>query len=124
MAKRSAASRRRPTRKTKRTILIVTNGEKTEPQYLNGLKRHLDVRHATVKVRRISGSPQTLIQKLQSPTEIPPNMTKSGSLSTKMAATFAASSARARTITRETTAGLALSPAPVSRFGSSHTTNK
>ncbi len=67
MAKRSAANRRRPTRNTKRTILIVTNGEKTEPQYLNGLKRHLDVRHATVKVRRISGSPQTLIQKLKSP---------------------------------------------------------
>ncbi len=61
--------RARQTRQTKTTVLVVTNGEKTERQYLNGLKNRaheVPNRDFTVQVKCIPGEPVEVLRKLQS----------------------------------------------------------
>ncbi|XBH22005.1 RloB family protein [Jonesiaceae bacterium BS-20] len=60
-------SSRKSQRKKKRTILIVTNGERTEMLYLKELKRRANLTDAIVKVKFVAGEPSTLVRKLEAP---------------------------------------------------------
>ncbi len=54
-------------RKPKKSILLVTNGEKTETLYLSGLKSYLRCKTVSLKVKTIPGSPSTVLKNLSSP---------------------------------------------------------
>lgn len=62
-----ANSRRSGSRQTNRTVLIVTNGEKTEKSYLNKLKQMHSRRGISIKVQVVRGQPKTVFQDLTNP---------------------------------------------------------
>jgi len=57
--------RRRPKRSERRTVLLVTNGRKTEAAYLDHLKQMVR-RSIAVTTRFINGSPETIVKELGS----------------------------------------------------------
>lgn len=60
--------RRRPPRTTKTSVLIVTNGERTENSYLGRLKQEARSQGGlAITVRVIRGDPKTVLKKLSSP---------------------------------------------------------
>lgn len=62
--------RQTKTQQQRITVLFVTNGEKTEQQYLSLLKGAIHEKHGkkyNVKVRHIEGAPENLLNKLTSP---------------------------------------------------------
>ncbi len=54
-------------RQPKKSILLVTNGEKTELLYLSGLKSYLRCRNISLKVKFVKGEPNTVLKNLTSP---------------------------------------------------------
>jgi len=58
---------RRATRQTKHTILIVTNGERTEKAYLDEVKRLASKPGLSIKVEFINGDGNNIVKKLRSP---------------------------------------------------------
>lgn len=60
--------RGRPQRRTKRTILLVTNGKHTERTYLTELKHRAKLSDAVVTGPKfVNGEPDTVVRNLQSP---------------------------------------------------------
>lgn len=60
----SKRPRRRQKREERRTVLLVTNGRKTERTYLDNLKRRVD-RSISVTTRLIGGDPSTVLKELR-----------------------------------------------------------
>lgn len=56
-----APARRQPWRDAKPVILVVCEGEVTEPQYLNSLKGHLRNPRVSIKIEKAAGVPRTLV---------------------------------------------------------------
>lgn len=54
---------RRPRRTERRTVLLVTNGQKTEKSYLTHLKRRVG-NDIAITVRSVNGSPETVVKEL------------------------------------------------------------
>ncbi|SHI99809.1 RloB-like protein [Tessaracoccus bendigoensis DSM 12906] len=65
--RRSSRGHSRPSRKTKRTVLIVTNGERTEMSYLSEVKSRARKDETTITVKFLNGSPDSILRKLSSP---------------------------------------------------------
>lgn len=55
--------RRRPSRNPRRRILIVTEGQVTEPEYILGLRRHYRLPLVELKVVGGAGVPKTVVEK-------------------------------------------------------------
>jgi hypothetical protein len=54
--------RQRPFRDPKPTILVVTEGVVTEPEYLHGLRKHCRNSRVTIQVAKEHGVPRTLVE--------------------------------------------------------------
>lgn len=64
----AGSARRRILRHPKTSVLVVTNGERTESSYLDLLKREARARDdLAVAVKTIPGDPKTVLKKLSSP---------------------------------------------------------
>lgn len=63
LSKRTGRRRRRP----RRSILIATNGVRTEKAYLTQLKRLVDHRVLSVTIVPMNGEPETMMRRLRSP---------------------------------------------------------
>lgn len=57
----------RKNRQSKRTILVVTNGQQTELSYLKQIKQRANRPDASIKVEFVSGEPDSVLKKLKSP---------------------------------------------------------
>lgn len=57
------SARRKPWREAKPVILVVCEGEVTEPQYLNGIKGYLRNPRVAIKIEKAAGVPRTLVAK-------------------------------------------------------------
>lgn len=55
--------RKRPSRRERRTVWLVTNGKETEKTYLDGLKQRVD-RSIAVTTRFINGVPSTVVKEV------------------------------------------------------------
>ena len=60
--------RRRDSRRQERTtVLIVTNGTRTEMAYLKEIKRLARFRPISITIQPVPGDPQTVLRKLKTP---------------------------------------------------------